>query len=54
MTKADLVEEVIKVSSLSKKQAEIVVNTVFDAIVEALQQDDKIELRGFGKGPLVP
>ena len=48
MTKADLVEEVIKVSSLSKKQAEIVVNTVFDAIVEALQQDDKIELRGFG------
>lgn len=48
MTKADLVEEVMKVSSLSKKHAEIVVNTVFDAIVEALQQDDKIELRGFG------
>jgi integration host factor subunit beta len=48
MTKADLVEEVIRVSSLSKKQAETIVNTVFDSIVEALQQDDKIELRGFG------
>jgi integration host factor subunit beta len=48
MTKADLVEEVIRVSGLSKKQAEIIVNTVFDSVVEALQQDDKIELRGFG------
>lgn len=48
MTKADLVEEVIRVSSLSKKQAEIIVNTVFDSVVEALQRDDKIELRGFG------
>ena len=48
MTKADLVEEVIRVSSLGKKQAEIIVNTVFQSIVDALQQEDKIELRGFG------
>ena len=48
MTKADLVEEVIRVSDLSKKQAEIIVNTVFAEIVEALRRDDKIELRGFG------
>jgi len=48
MTKADLVEEVIKVSSLSKKHAETIVNTVFQSIVEALQKEDKIELRGFG------
>lgn len=48
MTKADLVEEVIKVSDLSKKQAEIIVNTVFREIIEALRHDDKIELRGFG------
>src|SRR5512134_2013253 len=48
MTKADLVEEVIRVSDLSKKQAEIIVNTVFAQIVEALRGDDKIELRGFG------
>ena len=48
MTKADLVEEVIRVAELSKKDAEIVVNTVFEQIVEALTGDDKIELRGFG------
>ncbi len=48
MTKADLVEEVVRVSDLSKKQAEAIVNTVFLAIVDALKHDDKIELRGFG------
>lgn len=48
MTKADLVEEVVKVASVSKKHAEIIVNTVFSSIVGALQREDKIELRGFG------
>ena len=48
MTRAELVEHVTKISSLSKKHAEIVVNTVFDAIIEALRADEKIELRGFG------
>lgn len=48
MTKADLVEAVVNVSELSKRSAEIVVNTLFQSIVEALQKDDKIELRGFG------
>ena len=37
MTKADLVDEVVRVSDLSKKQAETIVNTVFASIVEALQ-----------------
>ena len=48
MTKADLVDELVKVSNLSKKHAETIVNTVFASITEALQRDDKIELRGFG------
>jgi integration host factor subunit beta len=48
MTKADLVEEVIRVAELGKRDAEIVVNTVFEQIVSALKSDDKIELRGFG------
>ena len=48
MTKADLVEEVVKVASVSKKDAETIVNTVFSSIVDALQHEDKIELRGFG------
>jgi integration host factor subunit beta len=48
MTKADLVEEVARVSELTKKHSETIVNTVFDSIIQALQRDDKIELRGFG------
>jgi len=48
MTRAELVEHVTRISELSKKHAEIVVNTVFDSIIEALSSDEKIELRGFG------
>ena len=48
MTKAALVEEVARVSDLTKKHSEVIVNTVFDSIVRALQNDQKIELRGFG------
>jgi len=48
MTKADLVDEVVRVTSVSKKHAETIVNTVFSSIIEALRSEDKIELRGFG------
>jgi integration host factor subunit beta len=48
MTKADLVEEVVKAAEVSKKHAETIVNTVFSSIVSALRREDKIELRGFG------
>ncbi len=48
MTKAELVEEVAGMTRLTKKHAEIVVNTVFESIVDSLRSGDKIELRGFG------
>src|SRR5436309_3243410 len=48
MTKAELVEEVAKVSELTKKHSEVIVNTVFQSVIEALHGDEKIELRGFG------
>jgi integration host factor subunit beta len=48
MTKADLVERIAATIELSKKDSEIVVNTVFKSIVDALAQGDKVELRGFG------
>ena len=48
MTKAELVEEVAKTTQLTKKHAEIIVNTVFDSIVDSLKGGEKIELRGFG------
>jgi integration host factor subunit beta len=48
MTKADLVGEVERVAELSRKEAESAVETIFESIIEALQKDDKIEIRGFG------
>lgn len=48
MTKAELVSEVAKNTQLTKRHAEIIVNTVFDSIVESLKEGEKIELRGFG------
>ena len=48
MTKADLVEEVIRVTELPRKESETIVETVFESIIQALQTGDKIEIRGFG------
>ena len=48
MTKAELVEEVSRVSDLTKKHSEVIVETVFKSIIDALQRGEKIELRGFG------
>jgi integration host factor subunit beta len=47
-TKADLVEEVAKATDLTKKQAEVIVERVFEGITESLRAGQKIELRGFG------
>lgn len=48
MTKADIVDEVAGKVDLTKKQAEGIVNSVFESIVQSLQSGEKIELRGFG------
>lgn len=48
MTKADLVEEVTRVTELPRKESETAVETVFESIISALQSGDKIEIRGFG------
>ncbi|MCD6451159.1 MAG: integration host factor subunit beta [Acidobacteria bacterium] len=48
MTKAELIEEVAKAANLTKKHSEIVVDTVFQSIIEALHRGEKVELRGFG------
>jgi len=39
MTKAELVEEVSRVSDLTKKHSEVIVDTVFKSIIEALHRD---------------
>jgi integration host factor subunit beta len=48
MTKAELVEEVSRVSDLTKKHSEVIVETVFKSIIDALHRGEKVELRGFG------
>ena len=48
MTKKELVAYVAEKANLSKKDAEIAVNSVFDGITEALKTDGKIQLVGFG------
>ena len=48
MTKADLIEEVAKVAEVTRKDGEVIVETIFDSIVKSLRAGDKIEIRGFG------
>ena len=48
MTKSSLVEEVARVAELTKKHSEVIVDAVFESIINALQRGEKIELRGFG------
>ncbi|HNY39693.1 MAG TPA: HU family DNA-binding protein [Bryobacteraceae bacterium] len=48
MTKADLIEEVSRVVEFTRKDAEVIVESIFDSVVKALRANDKIEIRGFG------
>ena len=48
LTKAAIIEEVAAAAGLSKKRAEVVVDTVFGGIMETLHRGEKVELRGFG------
>jgi len=48
MTKADLVERVAREADMTKKDAEQLVEIIFDSITDTLNKGEKIELRGFG------
>ncbi len=48
MTKADLVEKVSREAEMTKKDAEQLVEIIFESIVGSLNKGEKIELRGFG------
>mgnify|MGYP001419212068 CR=1 FL=1 len=48
MTKAELVDDVANAAELTKKDAERLVEIVFDSIIQTLNKGEKIELRGFG------
>ncbi len=49
MTKSDLIERLsVDHYGLTKRDAELVVNTIFDSISGALVSGDRVEIRGFG------
>ena len=48
MTKADLIEEVAQITDVTRRDSEVIVETIFDSIVHSLRAGDKIEIRGFG------
>jgi len=49
MTKSDLVQKLSEqVTTLTKKECEVIVDTVFHHMKDALQKGEKIEIRGFG------
>lgn len=50
MTKSQLIEGVFKKvnDNFSRRDVEVVVNTLFDSITESLKRGGKVEIRGFG------
>src|SRR5215813_11791873 len=48
MTKSELIEAVSERTKLPKGKAELIVNCIFDSMVEALKKGEGIEIRGFG------
>lgn len=48
MTKTELINVVAEKAGLSKKDSDKAVNSVFEAIAEALAGGDKVQIVGFG------
>jgi DNA-binding protein HU-beta len=46
--KLDIINQVVKITGITKTKAELAVETVFESMKTALAQGDRIELRGFG------
>ena len=49
MTKRDLIDEIVRLYPVySRRDAEVIVNSVFESMTQAICQGDRIEIRGFG------
>jgi integration host factor subunit beta len=49
MTKRDLIEEVVRLyPRYSRRDAEVIVNSVFGCMADTLRAGERIEIRGFG------
>ncbi len=48
MTKSDLIKKLSELSKITEKQAEAVIKLMFQMMTEAMQRNERIEIRGFG------
>jgi integration host factor beta subunit len=49
MTKRDLIDEIVRqFPAYSRRDAEVIVNAVFESMTDALCKEERIEIRGFG------
>lgn len=48
ITKSDLIEQLSAAVKLPKGKAELIINVIFDSMIAALQEGERIEIRGFG------
>src|SRR4029078_13252946 len=48
LIKLDIINEVVNRTGITKTKAEMAVETVFESMKKALEQGDRIALRGFG------
>jgi DNA-binding protein HU-beta len=48
MTKSELVSAVAEKAGIRKKDAEAALNAFISVVTEALKNEDKVEIRGFG------
>jgi integration host factor subunit beta len=54
MTKSELIEAIAARAELTKARAELVVDCVFDALSDALQEGKGVEIRGLGSFTVRP
>ncbi|MEW5974548.1 MAG: HU family DNA-binding protein [Acidobacteriota bacterium] len=54
MIKLDIINQVVERTGISRTKAEMAVDSVFEAMKQALQRNDRIELRGFGVFTIKP
>ncbi len=48
MIKIELISQLAKELELPRKEAALIINTVFDGISQSLAKGEKVEIRGFG------
>ena len=48
MTKTELIEEVSRAVEMTRRDSEVIIEAIFNRVVRALRDGDKIEIRGFG------